>query len=599
MKINFKSKKSAIVICALIITTLITITMAVVTISMKNKDYRLDAPINLREENGFLLWDAVDNAYGYSLKINDDVYNAEENKFSLAGLAPGEYTVFITAISNQGSQYNGVSNAYTFKNRFRDIQVVPLDTNIEKEYDCSAEINIKIVRGVHYEILNLRYGDNVELVCDKIQYNFPNVELADEARIYYNGLKGDDADNYAIDSGSFVLSGTITPKVVDVEIPTLTKAFLGEDRLDAEITVDDETVEITYVRELGEDIGYYDILDVYSRNPNFIFTYNKEDGRDKYEISKKLLNIEALSECILKVYDGTTVFDESILHENVDYKLDKLDGYDVEIQLVSAEFNSKDVATCETLIVRCNPELSKGAEYYKLSSAEFWIPARIDPLCIDVVPIPMCKQFGDQDALIQNINCELTGEDFNVQFKRVAGETIGCYDITEALSQNPNYSARMFENSGLEKFEIVKRKISIIANPNTILSKEYDGNCLYSQELTQGYDYYIENLVDGYEASVRIDNVLFDSPDVGENKNAIAVYSAELNSGGEFYSLISGKLDFNAKITPKTIACEVPYFSKQFGDPDEVKGELFSCSKVTVFACPLWLKVITKWSSYK
>lgn len=60
----------------------------------------LSQPENLRYEEETILWDSVDGATSYSVKLNDVIYTVTQTQFDMHDHSNGDYTVSVCAINN-------------------------------------------------------------------------------------------------------------------------------------------------------------------------------------------------------------------------------------------------------------------------------------------------------------------------------------------------------------------------------------------------------------------------------------------------------------------------------------------------------------------
>ena len=180
----------------------------------------------------------------------------------------------------------------------------------------------------------------------------------------------DDNGVYKVLASSFDLTGEILQKDVEIIPKQFIKEFGNADDIrqeycDLEIH---ESVELIFQRESGENIGCYDILSVSSNASDYRFYLAEDSGRKKFEIKKRLVEVLPLDRIIEKEFDNTVVFAD-LIEKNINYMLDgELNGYEVDIKIISSYFDHATVQDATRLTIEADGQLATGNEFYELNS---------------------------------------------------------------------------------------------------------------------------------------------------------------------------------------------------------------------------------------
>lgn len=539
-----------------------------------DKKKYVEQPMNIREEGNLLKWDEIKDVREYDVIVNNESHKVFLNEFDLDTLEPGQCKIQVVAISLNGQEYNGKSQKIVIENKFRGLKIQAKKCDVTKVYDGGNEFFEAFVKGQHYELSNLKYGEDIDIKITNIKYNSADVKDCTKVIATYSAeLTGKDAHNYKIKEGAFTLNASILPREVKIVPSKKSKQFSESDIIAEEIIYEDKTLNCVFSRIEGEEIGLYDLISASSNNSNYKIIFDLIDGKDKFEITKKYIEVVTCENIFIsKTYNTSADYDETLLIKDVDYKISNvLTGYDVDIKILSAEFNSPNVSECSSLKVTYSAELIDENNVYQLVEGSFELPAKIAPKDIYAAPNNFVKQFGDADMLIQEIIDAENNVKINIVYARTEGEVVGKYDITAIdSSDNANYNVLLSSNSGIGKFEIIKRVINVRANKDINLQKTYDGLNNYIAEIKQDEHYFIDNLVDNVEARIKISNAVFNSQNVKLANIVTVYYEAELLLGGESYSLVRGSFEITGAIVAKKVEYEPEQFNKQFGDSDKL-----------------------------
>lgn len=570
-----KARKLLIASSVCLVLAILTIIIIVCVECFKSKKNVLNEIQGISFERNMLSWDNVEGATGYEVKVGDEFFYCADTRFSLDEYTPNEYMVVIIAKSKHGQKYDSYSDTLKVRVKYYGLEVTAMEGEIfSKIYDGTTDANIQLVKGIHYELKNLNYGEDVDINITGVNFNSTDVLDASEILAVFDAeLIGNDSINYGISQDSFSLSAKINPKDIIFEPDKISKQFLDNDELNLITEIKGEKIAFDYIREEGEEIGFYDILSVTSKNANFNLQLAENGGDDKFEITKRKLSIKSLNKPLSKIYDGSTYLNLSDITEGVHFETDSVIGYQAKLELTRAEFQSCDVSNCTKAIVNFSNRLLEGEEFYIIEAGSFNIPAFISPKQISVIPDNFSICFGEEENFIQQIYSEELDENFLVRFYKSEGKTVGIYDIVGAESESFNYSVSVVSGTGKDKVEILRRKIKVAAINSAVLTKTFDNTNTYFGTVKVNEHYVLENLIDDFEADIKISAVIFNSFNVCENGFATVYYGYDLAKGFEYYEIDEGSFNVNAEILPKILDYEPLKLQKQFGNDDPLVSE--------------------------
>lgn len=435
---------------------------------------------------------------------------------------------------------------------------------IRKIYDGTKEVDLSDVHSGLYTINNSVSGYNVDIRLTSAYFNDSHVATAKCVTVEYSSTLCDDNGVYKVLASSFDLTGEILQKDVEIIPKQFIKEFGNADDIrqeycDLEIH---ESVELIFQRESGENIGCYDILSVSSNASDYRFYLAEDSGRKKFEIKKRLVEVLPLDRIIEKEFDNTVVFAD-LIEKNINYMLDgELNGYEVDIKIISSYFDHATVQDATRLTIEADGQLATGNEFYELKNNLFICPARIKPKQISLEPRTVIKQYGDGDALEDlYVDGELK-QDIVIDYIREIGEEVGLYDVVKIESKNQNYAFTI--QNGENKFEIIKRKIWL-ENADHTPDKFFDNTDSCDFDLTVGEHYRIANTVNGETPDLSF-STRFDKADV--TASDLLLENVVLTSFLDRYELSGRSFNISARILPKKVEVEPEYYIIQFGDAD-------------------------------
>lgn len=548
----------------------------IITVSLISTAIKKPTDLKLIDET--LTWTAIDDVNYYVLDINGTEYISETNSFDVSSLYPNTYKAKVRAVkNNRQSRFSSVLKFEIIK------PILEVTSNNEsrfvKAYDGTSIYDGTLQLGEHYyiESSQLKYGSDVDLDITEVIFNCKNVQSANKITVRYAGLKGESAKYYSIAPGTLIFDARIEPKQVQVSPNNFVKQFADTDNLYDEIIDEElnESVSLTYTRETGEYLGSYDILGAISSNPNYTITLVDGSGKDKFEIIPRVINVVGSADAtVRKIYDGTERMNVSELNSDIYVIENIVSGYNVDIILEQALFNSANVTEAEKLTVYFSGTLIDPYGVYKTLKSSFEVSGVIEPKKVKIVPNQFKKQFGNEDELCQEYFDEETNQTVTLTFERNAGENIGKYNIIAAKSSSANFTFELIDNTGHNKFEIEKRSLTVLPT-DAILQKAYDGILNFDGDVIKNVHYVLVGELNDYPVDIQILSALYDFATVS-NANKVNIEISELlNDPNNVYKITSRSIVLNACITKKLIYIEPDFYSKQYGDADVLTAEYF------------------------
>lgn len=573
--VNKNQRKKLLIIISLLATAILALVI-ILTLSL----YVFRAPSGLSLKDNMLTWNAVDDVKYYILNIDGTEYKTESTSYDVSSLFPEKHSAKVSAIKNSNSQTR-FSKSYAFEIPKQEIKVSEISgLTFSKTYDGGTNYFEELKLGEHYSIYlaQLKYGTDVDITITDIKFNTSDVESANKITVNYSSvLKGADAHNYKLASGSFSYDAQILPKQIQVSPSAIVKQFADKDNLYEDITDKElgKTVTVKYNRQTGESLGFYDILGVVSENPNYNAVLEDNSGKAKFEITQRVINVVSAEDAFVsKVYDGNADYSVDNLNSSF-YEIENLvGGYDAEIIITNAAFNSMNVEEVNTLVVYFSQDLIDSNGVYKTVKSSFEVPAKILPKKISVVPDNFSKEFGYEDNIVQSFTDDELAQSFDVSFLRTSGEGIGTYDILSAQSLSHNYEAELIDGSGRDKFKIEKRTVSVVPT-DVALFKNYDGTVLFNGVIEKNVHYLLPGEIEGYDVDIVILSARFDYPDVEEATELIVEIGTSLVDANNVYRLAESKVNLVAEINRKQIEVEPDLYKKQYGDIDSLSAFYF------------------------
>jgi hypothetical protein len=575
-----KRKRIAIIISSIVAEIVIlSVVLPIAYVNrVRNSELRLESPVT-EEGTAVLTWDAVDGADYYIISISGESPDEKKvytNTYEPEGLLPGEYTASITAYNNNRKEIRTNAEALSFTIPKALLTVsIPLSAQVYKVYDKTTSYHTILTKNKDYIIAGTKYGNDVDITFESKVFNSSDVAACSSLRATFTtALSGEVSKYYYIEAGSIVISAHILPKEIAVTPESYGKQFGDGESLVAEAIDHDlgETISLTYIRQNGELVGDYDIIDAVTHNSNY--TARVIDGAGKFSIAKRRLTLMPNeANFVEKTYNGLTGLTESeitAIEKDKHYLLGNLlNGYYVDINIVSASVNYDSVQDCTNAIIHFNGLAFDTHDIYFIDIDSIVLQARVLPKPINVLAPVFSKQFGDMDSLVSTYYDDALTTNLPLWFVREPGELLGDYDIIGIISLNENYLPLLIPNSGKDKFSIIKRIVTI-SPLNIEISKTYDGSDAFYSNIALGEHYEITNTLDGYNVDINVLNARFDSGDVAGGTKLIVEYAAVLFDEHDVYRTLSSRFEIPARILPKQVEIEPTKATKEYGDADEL-----------------------------
>jgi|GEM_PF-1629384 len=444
---------------------------------------------------------------------------------------------------------------------------------IEKEYDGTVLCETEIIKDTYY-FLNAQ--TDVDITITSIAFNSPNVLEANGVVVQYSSvLSGSDAEKFSISGGFFTIPARITQKEMVVEPEQYSKEFGDADDLVKSFKDNllQQDVSIEFERVGGEALGLYNILAANSLNPNYRAVLREGSGVAGFNITRRTIQLVALDLILEKTYDDVDYYTEPLIL-GVHYGFNNLVfGHDAAVDMLNAKFDYKTVNAVSKVVVEFSDLINSSV--YVLENRTLDITARILPKSITVIPNSFAKQFGETDNLAQSVLDVELNNLFNARFERTLGEDVNTYNITSAVSENPNYVLVLPAGSGIGKFEIMPRLLTVAAK-DVLVSKAYDGTSLSDIQLLLNQHYEFENLVNGSLLDITITAAHFNSNEVISTNRLIVSFSAVLTGlDAHNYVISAGVFEIAASITPRIIDYTPASITKIYGDSDILDASYF------------------------
>jgi uncharacterized repeat protein (TIGR02543 family) len=518
-------------------------------------------------------------ARDYELNLDVDVAFTRT-----AGEEIGTYNIVAAQTLNSNYTVSVVNGVGKFNINPKRVRIVGLNTPITKEYDGNNFFDGVLREGVHYRVegadgasvtgleITAGYFNNSSVGSGKLLVSFTATALTKKSTLNRT------SNNFIFTDGNFELPSYISSRVIDITPNSFTKIYGEQDNL-TQNYYDVETgnfLNITFARESGENVGYYDITSASCDNPNF--QINVLNGANKVSITQRTLVVTPKNVVLSKVYDASTNYNGS-LSKGTHYEIGNVAFNDsVDILIYSTKFNSADVLSAQQVTVKF---LAIGINY-TIGIGSFTLSAMITPKTMNVVSPAFSKQYGD---VTENLRSVFTDTSISARpqvsalFTRQAGESVGSYDITGVVSENPNYVLNMTLNQGEGKFVISPRVVTINVLP-VELFKTYDGSQNYYGQINKDVHYEILNELSNEEVDLQIIDVFFNTGDTSASY-ATVVYTASL-VGGNNYAIAAGSFNLSAHIEKATYEITADLFSKVYGETDPILSQVVTWDNVTV-----------------
>ncbi|MDR3186119.1 MAG: leucine-rich repeat protein [Christensenellaceae bacterium] len=574
-------KKLFVIIISLMI-VLTTISIAVILII--NSVRTVVIPEGLRKTQNAIVWNAVENVSGYIVDLNGQISKVTTASFDITKLSPNHYEIKVSAVDKTNTEKTSkFSDTLHFVIEKQQLSIKSIDNiNLSKTYDGDAFCDEQIKLGIHYAFDSpLELGDNVDIVIIDATFNSPDVLGASYVSVGFEAvLTGTDADKYSIVAGSFQINASIKPKTLEVVPNNITKQSLDTDYLEHSFYDENlsKFVPVTYMRTFGEDVGFYDIIGAVSQDTNYSVKIKADTGKLKFEITERYVNIHPFEMRVLsKTFDNNANYTSisEILKGREYYIENVVDGYEVDIAILSATYNSKNAADADRVIVTFSFELIDDNGIYKTLCSSFELQGVIVPKKIDIAFGGYTKEYGNTENLNRVYEDPTLGFFISYAFVRELGEDVGTYDILSILSFDLNYTFSLIDNTGHGRFVIDKRLLCV--TPTDVqIEKVFDGTLSVGTTLQKNLHYTIGNMLDGDNIDIIIISSYYNFYTVSDATFVIVQYDAVLTAKNNTYRLSGGSFELSATIHRKQITLEKNdltsvSFEKNYADKDALK----------------------------
>lgn len=385
----------------------------------------------------------------------------------------GTYTY--TFVSNNGNVLiilNDEENASTLSGT---LQIVPrvITASIQNEYEyCNADISLSYNISEYFGLIE----SEIEVkVNDELNGKMFNVGT------YLYTLSSIN-QNYEIVLGNAILNVENKPvvevksKVINIASITKKYTYSGEE-IEIELQLEnpfDEEISYRIVKRQNSEIveriqnaGTYSI-EVISENNN----YKVLQDYLEIVVSPKFVNIQ-VGETIGFIYNGQIQkIDYSVLVDDA-----PLDVLSEAVYWLSSDEEKQSVSPIYASTYGYEIRIANPNYYSNECVGEFTIAKK--PVNV-IATSGQYKIYGDEDLPISyTIDGKLASDDCEVSLARESGEDVGLYYISyvEDSCTNDNYEIRFADNT--YAYEIVAKKLVIIADKQTKIFGEEDGTLSY------------------------------------------------------------------------------------------------------------------------
>lgn len=173
---------------------LIMILISLVLVSCSNDNQRISYPENIRYANESVLWDTVEDATSYSIKINHTVHTLTDASFSLENLPNGTYDIRIRSHKDDLLSYFSPVLKVVLNRTYQTFEFVTLedDTLSFSEIDgvssyvlFHGEIELATIQGhtIDLSALSLSLNQLYEL---RVAAIYPTTDMIFSDTIYYH-----------------------------------------------------------------------------------------------------------------------------------------------------------------------------------------------------------------------------------------------------------------------------------------------------------------------------------------------------------------------------------------------------------------------------
>ncbi len=350
---------------------------------------------------------------------------------------------------------------------------------VTKIYDGNASADGLINKGVHYNVLGVIDGDEVDVNLSSAEFDSKHAGMR-SVKVTFSSLSFNSAveELYDFSPVSLTLGGEITAKEIyfnKLRSPDISKDYDGTNACEYQFA---EGVDYA-INGLVDDLSYlvsasYDNKNAGDRSVELILTFQSDDyymveNQITYtaKINRKNVIPVKLEEelTIIKPYDGNRTV-SYVFNYGTEYGLDGIVENEIEGVEVFASYDKNGVdATAVTVVfgeLIFNTGVIKENYSYQSNAYEIYFDASITPLKISASPSEHVKVYGEEEDLKETIITGINDETILVRYLRESGEIVGEYSFVgvEMLSDNSNYIIEYVANA--HKFIITPRVPDLI-----------------------------------------------------------------------------------------------------------------------------------------
>lgn len=391
-----------------------------------------------------------------------------------AGHAAGSYDLLSVAAQTPNPDYTFYINGATGLDKFT-ILPYALTVNpspMSKTYGQTEPALTEIIPGVGAETLSVTYtreaGENAD------SYAYLTVYTANTN--YTVSLFAEATNKF-----------TIFPYNVQITASLFTKTYGDGDPALQETKptgVNGESVTVIYYREEGEDAKSYNLTAVVqlSENTNYTVSFALGGNVNKFRIDRRPVTLTA--DNVNRTYGDALVLSYTYMITGGNLiDTDTLTGTPACPTLIQAAASYP--ITAGSLTDANNPNYA-----ITFINGSYVIA----PYAVSIIPpeATYYKYYADGEPDFTYIASGLEGETFATTFTRETGEDAGFYDIVSVATASTNYTVSLANGAGTDKFEILRRPVTVYA---TATGHTYGGTDV------SPLPYTTQNLPDGYTLS--------------------------------------------------------------------------------------------------
>ncbi len=429
-------------------------------------------------------------------------------------------------------------------------------TNVFQNYD------LEIIENTHYNISGIYSGDSVDVVIQAARFNSINVVEATKVivEIWIN------SENYSVDD-SFEIDGTITP----YEVPFI---WEGEQQYTYQAKDLSENIKAYFIKINTTDRSYVTIefdgdsvfmnADIYTAVASYADTnYTYTNTQRECKINKAQVTVSAINGVsVNKVYDTSTGYTEELL-EDLHYTVEGL-FENAYVTLNEIVFNNSNVELAYLVTVYVS--ISDTSNY--TINPSFEIGGSITPYEVAFLWEGEQQYTYQAKDLSENIKAYFTKiNELDRSYATIEFDNDGIFMEANAYTATASYQDTNYTYTNTQRnCQINKAQISVSVMESAVLSKVYDGNTDYLEELIEDTHYTVAGIVD--DAYIIIDSLAFNNANVEyANRVTVNISVSDTNNYTVNHSLI-----VDAEIEPLVVEVSwsfetsYTYDNMDFGD---------------------------------